>query len=190
MTVPLTTVTQSFFKFWNPDWEDDASLQGLAAFGRTWVNEVEPLTAMMPRSRKNFGRVLYELLDRCIRTGVADTRFFAILHHISPFVMPGSSIIADEFWNAIVTDARTLSAHRRRTARPRSLWGVTPINMLKECTQADRRCGVEAESLVFTTYYISSDFDRNLSKLQTQVLEQPELAVHRMKTLLAIYGVE
>ena len=67
-------------------------------------------------------------------------------------------------------DARRLTERRRREARPRALWGVTPINILKTYALADQRCGIEAESLVFTTYYITSDFDVVLSAHQEAIL--------------------
>ena len=55
-----------------------------------------------------------------------------------------------------------LSTARLSRFRPRSLWGVTPILTLSNCAKADRLLGVEAETLVYTTYHISSDFDINL----------------------------
>jgi Glycosyl transferases group 1 len=65
---------------------------------------------------------------------------------------------------AVINDAQQATRLRRTQGRLRSLWGVTPIVSLKTLVAADRRLGTEAESLVFTTYYITRDFDLILSE--------------------------
>ena len=49
--------------------------------------------------------------------------------------------------------------------RTRSLWSGAPILTLPIKCRAERMLGVEARSLVFTTYYITDAFDYNLSRL-------------------------
>lgn len=46
-----------------------------------------------------------------------------------------------------------------------SLWGGTPIITMATNARAERLLGVDAKSLVFTTYYITDAFDYNLSRL-------------------------
>ena len=50
--------------------------------------------------------------------------------------------------------------------RPRSLWTGTPIITMATNARAERRLGVEALSLVTHTYYVTSAFDVNLSRLR------------------------
>ena len=51
------------------------------------------------------------------------------------------------------------------SGRTRSLWSGAPILTLPIKCRAERMLGVEARSLVFTTYYITDAFDYNLSRL-------------------------
>jgi hypothetical protein len=46
---------------------------------------------------------------------------------------------------------------------PRTLWGVTPLLTLPIKARCDRMLGLESDSLVLTTYHVSSTFDINLS---------------------------
>lgn len=48
--------------------------------------------------------------------------------------------------------------------RPFSLWTGTPILTLPIKARAERMLGVDAKTLVFTTYYITDEFDYNLSR--------------------------
>jgi glycosyltransferase involved in cell wall biosynthesis len=77
---------------------------------------------------------------------------------------------------ALVYDARAATKARRRCARLRSLWGVTPINNMALCSRADQMLGNEAESLVFTTYYVTSDFSIVLKQHEEWIVaNHPEL---------------
>lgn len=69
----------------------------------------------------------------------------------------------DAFLAAIILDAKKISETRLKKGQPRSLWGTTPIISLGPCVKADRIVGIDAESLVFTTYYVTNDFDINLT---------------------------
>src|SRR5438093_11578125 len=46
----------------------------------------------------------------------------------------------------------------------RSLWAGTPILTLPVKAKAERLLGVQADTLVYQTYYITSDFRYDLSK--------------------------
>jgi glycosyltransferase involved in cell wall biosynthesis len=50
------------------------------------------------------------------------------------------------------------------SSRLRSLWAGTPILTMATNCRAERLLGVEARSLVFSTYYITDAFDYNLSR--------------------------
>ena len=47
--------------------------------------------------------------------------------------------------------------------RMRSLWGVTPLLTLSLKARCDRLLGIQADSIVYTTYHTSTDFSLNLS---------------------------
>jgi len=58
---------------------------------------------------------------------------------------------------------RTLTRSRNKRVR-RSLWAGTPILTLPLKAKAESLLGVQADSLVFETYYISSEFGYDLSR--------------------------
>jgi len=53
---------------------------------------------------------------------------------------------------------------RRNSPVRRSLWAGTPIVTLPLNAAAERRLGIQAETLVFQTYYVTDRFDRDLSR--------------------------
>jgi hypothetical protein len=55
-----------------------------------------------------------------------------------------------------------LSTQKNRAKR--SLWAGTPIITLAICARAERTLGIEADSLVYTTYFTTNDFTFNLSR--------------------------
>lgn len=59
---------------------------------------------------------------------------------------------------------RMLTRRRMRTGKTRTLWGITPILTLPLLARCDRMLGLHSDSLVYTTYYTSKNFDINLSK--------------------------
>ena len=70
----------------------------------------------------------------------------------------------DAFLRAVTRDAIAASDTRRGQGRMRSLWGITPIIGLYHGVRAERRLGIEADSLVLYTYYVSKNFDFILSR--------------------------
>ena len=73
--------------------------------------------------------------------------------------------LSERILERAVASAPRHAERRRRRGRLRSLWGATPILTLPLKARADRMLGLESESLVFTTYYISQQFDWNLRRL-------------------------
>jgi glycosyltransferase involved in cell wall biosynthesis len=69
----------------------------------------------------------------------------------------------EAFLHTVVLDAKAASDVRRTKGRLRSLWGVTPIISLNNGVKAERRLGIEADSLVMGTYCVTKDFDFVLS---------------------------
>jgi glycosyltransferase involved in cell wall biosynthesis len=59
---------------------------------------------------------------------------------------------------------RLAGAHRRKPRIARSLWAGTPINFMGINARAERFLGTTSESLVYHTYYITQEFDYNLSR--------------------------
>ncbi|MCA9290978.1 MAG: glycosyltransferase [Phycisphaerales bacterium] len=60
--------------------------------------------------------------------------------------------------------ARVLSRRRRRPGPVRSLWTGSPILNMAINAQAERRLGVESDSLVLHTYFITDAFTYDLSR--------------------------
>lgn len=65
-------------------------------------------------------------------------------------------------FNGLVRVAATL---RWRFGTPRTLWGITPILTLPLLARCDRLLGLKSDSLVFSVYYTSNQFDINLSRV-------------------------
>ena len=93
----------------------------------------------------------------------------SLLDALRPFLNPDQSSDAIGYWAALT--AENSPAHQRSIAarRDQCTWGVTPIINLGACVAADRLLGVNARSLVFTTYYISSDFDFVFSEIEARI---------------------
>jgi glycosyltransferase involved in cell wall biosynthesis len=80
------------------------------------------------------------------------------------------------FVACLVGSARRATRSRRQAGTLRSLWGTTPIINLISMSRADRLLGIEAETVVSTTYYVTDDFDVNLGEpRQWLEREKPDL---------------
>ena len=106
------------------------------------------------------GRDWLRQIDRMLRAR-PDPR--ALLPHADRIAKLRRSPYWDFFLDAVAADARRAGEERLSERRLRSLWGTTPLINLAAAVRADRRLGVDAESLVFTTYRVTSDFTLNLS---------------------------
>jgi hypothetical protein len=114
-------------------------------------------------------------VDREIRT---DRDADGVVALASALVRLQASPDWEEFLQALTLDATAASDSRRRQGRLRSLWGVTPIINLRDGVKAERRLGIEAESLVFYSYYVTQDFDLLLAK----PVEATRAAGHEVET--------
>jgi glycosyltransferase involved in cell wall biosynthesis len=106
------------------------------------------------------GRDWLRQIDRMLRAR-PDPR--ALLPHADRIAKLRRSPYWDFFLDAVAADARRAGEERLSERRLRSLWGTTPLINLAAAVRADRRLGIDAESLVFTTYRVTSDFTLNLS---------------------------
>ena len=95
-----------------------------------------------------------------------------LLDALRPFLNPDQSPDARDFWDALVADCRAITEDRLRSGEMNSLWGVTPIVNLTSGVAADRALGVNARSLVFTTYHTSSNFDFVCSEIQARLVAE------------------
>lgn len=68
---------------------------------------------------------------------------------------------------ALVPLAAVARLVRSRRTAPRSVWLGAPILNLANLCRAERSIGADAKTLVTSTYYISSDFDYDLSRLRS-----------------------
>lgn len=76
---------------------------------------------------------------------------------------------------------------RAHIGRPRTLWGVTPILTLPLLVRCDRLLGLRSESLVYTVYYTSNNFDINLKRLREYMFNKhPRWAVRFHKIILRL----
>jgi hypothetical protein len=85
---------------------------------------------------------------------------------------------------AVIPLAAWLGRRRLRRGHGRTLWGCTPILTLPLKAKADRMLGFESNSLVFTTYYISSGFDINLKELTTRIFTRHPYLSHSFEQLM------
>jgi glycosyltransferase involved in cell wall biosynthesis len=76
---------------------------------------------------------------------------------------------------------------RTHVGRPRTLWGVTPILTLPLLVRCDRLLGLRSDSLVFTVYHTSNNFDFNLKRLREFVFNKhPRWALRLHEAILRI----
>jgi glycosyltransferase involved in cell wall biosynthesis len=109
--------------------------------------------------------------DTCLRTGSLEGTLRAVeaFEHLA---FREENKNAKLFWKRLLVSTRRLRDWRIKTGRLRSVWGVTPIASLKYLVAGDRNIGVRSESLVFTQYYTTSEFDINLSKIQEYIIKE------------------
>jgi hypothetical protein len=124
-----------------------------------------------------------------LRTGVENIR------KLKKFCVRILKLIARGIYRAIrnvlvgLLDAYTRAAKWRRMnfGAPRSLWGVTPILTLPLLVRCDRMLGFRSQSMVFTTYHITRNFDVNLEKLVNYVYSKhPSWSSHIHRLVLRL----
>jgi glycosyltransferase involved in cell wall biosynthesis len=116
-----------------------------------------------------------ETLLRNINGFVASLDYAALtsmLDALRPYLNPDQSRQAEKFWDALMLDCAKITESRLNSGHMNSLWGITPIVSLSATVAADRALNVRAKSLVFNTYYISSNFDVVLSEIQNRLVAE------------------
>lgn len=92
-----------------------------------------------------------------------------------------TDFLADGVLHGAAFLGRYTTRIRLARGKPRSLWGVTPIITLPIKAHCDRLLGIESESLVFTSYHVTSKFDINLSRYV-------DVIVRRAPLFLAVFS--
>jgi glycosyltransferase involved in cell wall biosynthesis len=116
-----------------------------------------------------------ETLIRNINEFVASRDYAALtsmLDALRAYLNPDLSRPARKFWDALILDCIEITESRLQSGRVNSLWGITPLLTLRTAVAADRSLNVNANSLVFTTYHITSDFDFVLSNIQDRLIAE------------------
>jgi glycosyltransferase involved in cell wall biosynthesis len=120
---------------------------------------------------KDAGRTILGNIDRFIASLDYDA-LTSMLDGLRDYLNPVISPKARKFWDALILDCIQITESRLNSGRMNSLWGITPIVGLNATVAADRALNVRANSLVFTTYYISSNFDIVLSDIQSRLIAE------------------
>jgi glycosyltransferase involved in cell wall biosynthesis len=115
---------------------------------------------------RDAGLAWFRRIDSLLRAESANGEFVDL---IKAFSSLHASDAWAEFMDAVVSDAQRATEMRMSQGRLRALWGTTPIISLIAAVQADRRIGIEAESVVFTTYHVTKNFDVNLSSFAESI---------------------
>ena len=89
----------------------------------------------------------------------------------------------------LIVLASTVTRIRMLIGRPRSVWASTPILTLPLLVQCDRLLGLRSESLVFTTYFITRNFDINLSKIQTWIIKRRPQFYHLFTKIVFYFAL-
>src|SRR5262245_22350614 len=111
--------------------------------------------ALSAKREADPGLVWFKDVDAVLRSTPGPTQLLALTR---PIQRLKRDRVWRDFVTAAATDAREFTRLRRARHRLRSLWGVTPIISLKQTVAADRSIGVGAESLVFSSYYVTQTF--------------------------------
>lgn len=115
-------------------------------------------------------------------------RFVCLLDCLGSLLDPGAEH-ARQFWNAVVADSVWIAQLRQSRGEVRSLWGVTPIVSLNSGAAADRALGVNACTLVFNVYHITSDFDVVLADIEGRINSERPGDAHRFRWLVFIWAL-
>src|SRR6266404_5386929 len=153
----------------------DSKFQNLESFAHGYPAFLEAVHSFAPDVLpKNVGSALFQSLSSAIVNADHDV-LILMIDCLRYYRDPDLGSGAGPFWNALIADCRNITASRIARKQIRTLWGVTPIANLNCCVAADRNLGFESHSLVFNSYYISSDFDIVLSSIQDRiVVDRPE----------------
>ncbi|MCP4559931.1 MAG: glycosyltransferase [Bosea sp.] len=172
-----------FFVAWDPDCERVDAFANLNYFAGAHQDAIASLCRIIGANCQNFGQTFYRhLTRRILKQQTSDIRAF--IEALGPLLTERDSPVARAFWSALCADAGEMTRLRQREGRLRSCWGVTPIVNLRTGVAADRLLGVEAESVVFTHYHVSSDFDLVLKGMQDELMAERYNLIHPFRWLV------
>lgn len=105
-------------------------------------------------------------------------------------LLKGLSPIADKLSNTLLNCSvilgKRFSRRRMKKGTLRSLWGATPILTLPLLARCDQLLGIESNSLVFSTYVVTHNFDINLNRPQNWIIKNiPALYLPFLNIILA-----
>lgn len=172
-----------FFATWDPDCERPAAFANLNQFARDHQEAVAPLSRLIGADYRNFGMTFYRHLTRNL-LGRRPAEVRAFIEALGSLLAGPDTLPDGEFWGALCADANEMSRMRQLDGRLRSCWGVTPIVNMRSGVEADRLLGVEAESLVFTHYYVTSDFDLNFKDIEVGLIAERYNLIHPFRWLV------
>lgn len=160
----------------------------LAAFARGNAELVRLARRFLPLAGSQYAiNVIFRNLDHAIRH--ADYKDIAVLiDGLRPFLEPKEAV-ARRFWDALVADSARLSRQRLARGKVRSVWGVTPIATLDAGVLADRQIGIDAKSLVFNAYRVTSNFDFMLGRVQDEVIKKRPEDTYLLRWLVFIWAL-
>lgn len=173
----------AFVETWDPDCERSDAFANLNQFARDYPVLVARLCSLIGADTRTFGKTFYRHLHRMILRYDAEA-ILELMAEMEPLLVERGSLPSREFWGALCADAAELTRLRQLDGRLRSCWGVTPIVNMRSGVKADRMLGIEAESLVFTHYHTSSDFDVVLKDLQERILAEPHAPLFPFRWLV------
>jgi glycosyltransferase involved in cell wall biosynthesis len=151
------------------DKSDFPNLEGFAKKNRAFRRSIR--TVFPACKPKDVGETLLRNIDGFVAS-LDYAALTSMLEALRAYLDPSVSPKAREFWDALVLDCIQITKGRLNSGQMNSLWGVTPIVNLSAGVAADRALNVNAKSLVFTTYHISSNFDVVLSEIQNRLVAE------------------
>ena len=162
----LKKLSQRFQRMFKREHRNLCDLSDFAKSNRRFLAAVR---SVYPEcSVSDAGQVLLKEINRFVAERDYNL-LTSLLDALRPFLNPDQSSDAIGYWAALTAESRLLTKDRLQRGEINALWGVTPIINLGACVAADRLLGVNARSLVFTTYYISSDFDFVFSEIEARI---------------------
>jgi glycosyltransferase involved in cell wall biosynthesis len=104
-----------------------------------------------------------------------------------PIIVRAINALSFRIRNVCVRLGRRFTERRLARGQPRAMWGVTPIVTLPLKARANGLLGIRAESVVWTTYVITQDFNWNLRWLAAIVQRlNPDLLMAFGRIVLAL----
>src|SRR4051812_15745546 len=116
---------------------------------------------------RNYAAALHDTLDDVIRSPHESGRLLEVVRGFDATLRKRST--KAWFLLSLTASARKASRERRQRGKLRSLWGTTPIINIAAAAQADRILGIEAETVVHTTYQVTQKFDLNFGRARAHV---------------------